>query len=113
MSDPSQQRFNKEVEQFEADYCKGLAHPTRIRLVLSLEQGEKTVNELARLAGVAQANASQHLAVLRRLGVLRTRRDGSRVYYRVADRRTVEACELLRACAGDRLAKPQMILASP
>jgi len=104
-------RAEEELSRLQADFCKGMAHPTRIRILKSLEAGEKTVNELASLAGVTQANASQHLALLRQLGLLTTRRDGTSIYYSISDRRIVEACNLVRGCIEERVKKSQMVLA--
>ena len=102
-----------ELYKLQAEFCKAMAHPTRIHLLRSLKEGEKPVNELARLVGVTQANASQHLAIMRQFGLLSTRRDGSTIYYRISDHRIVEACELVRVCIGERLKKSQMVLAVP
>jgi ArsR family transcriptional regulator, virulence genes transcriptional regulator len=106
-------RAEDELSRLQADFCKGMAHPTRIRILNSLEAGEKTVNELASLVGVTQANASQHLALLRQLGLLATRRDGTSIFYSISDRRIVEACSLVRSCIEDRVKKSQMVLAVP
>ncbi len=88
-----------------------MAHPKRIQILRVLKGGEKTVNELAKATGIPQANMSQHLSLLRQLGLLNTRREGTNVYYSISDHRIVEACELVRSCIGDRLKKSQMVLA--
>jgi ArsR family transcriptional regulator, virulence genes transcriptional regulator len=106
-------KVEDEFSRLQADFCKGMAHPTRIRILKSLEAGEKTVNELANLVGVTQANASQHLALLRQLGLLATRRDGTSIFYSIGDRRVVEACNLVRCCIEDRVKKSQTLLAVP
>jgi ArsR family transcriptional regulator, virulence genes transcriptional regulator len=106
-------RAEEELGRLQADFCKGMAHPTRIRILKSLESGEKTVNELASLVGVTQANASQHLALLRQLGLLTTRRDGTSIFYSISDHRIVEAYNLVRSCIEDRVKKAQMVFAVP
>ena len=106
-------RAEEELYRLQAEFCKGMAHPTRIHILRALKQGEMPVNELAKAVGVTQANASQHLAILRQFGLLRTRRDGSTVYYSIADHRIVEACELVRSCIGERLRNSQMVLSVP
>ena len=113
MTSADAQGAEEELYRLQAEFCKGMAHPTRIHLLRSLKGGEKSVNELARLVGVTQANASQHLAILRQFGLLTTRRDGSTIYYRISDHRIVDACELVRSCIGERLKKTQMVLAVP
>jgi ArsR family transcriptional regulator, virulence genes transcriptional regulator len=101
----------EELCRLQAEFCKGMAHPKRIRLLRTLKSGEKSVTELTRLIGIPQGNLSQHLALLRQFGLLRTRRDGSNVYYSISDQRIVEACELVRTCIRERLRKSQMVLA--
>ncbi len=101
----------EELYRLQAEFCKGMAHPKRIRLLRTLKNGEKSVTELTRLTGIPQANLSQHLALLRQFGLLQTRRDGSNVYYNISDQRIVEACDLVRSCIGERLRKSQMVLA--
>ena len=71
------------------------------------------MNELANIVGVTQANASQHLALLRQLGLLMTRRDGTSIFYSISDRRIVEACDLVRSCIEDRVKKSQVVLGVP
>ncbi|MGQ9605052.1 MAG: ArsR/SmtB family transcription factor [Thermogutta sp.] len=73
-----------------------LAHPTRLQFFCLLREGEKTVSELAQAAGVPQQNASQHLRLMRECRAVRTRRQGQQIIYRLADKRLVEATEILR-----------------
>ena len=103
-------KAEEEIYRMQAEFCKGMAHPKRIHILRVLEDGEMTVNELARITGVSQANVSQHLGILRQLGLLQTRRNGSNVYYSVADHRVVEACDLVRSCIGERLKRSRQAL---
>ena len=106
-------RAEEELYRLQAEFCKGMAHPKRIQILRTLKTGEKTVNELARLTGIPQANMSQHLSLLRQIGLLSTRRDGTNIYYSISDPRIVEACDLVRSCIGERLKKSQLVLAVP
>ena len=106
-------RAEEELYRMQAEFCKGMSHPKRIRILRMLKEGEKTVNELARTTGIPQANVSQHLAVLRQFGLLKARREGTNIYYSISDHRIVEACELVRNCIAERLKRSQMILAVP
>jgi DNA-binding transcriptional ArsR family regulator len=65
---------------------KLLADETRLRIVWNLLHGEHNVNELAEHLGMQPAAISHHLAKLRLAGVVRTRRDGNRIYYAARDR---------------------------
>ena len=64
---------------------KLLANEERLLLLCQLSQGELCVSELEEQLGIRQPTLSQQLGVLRTEGVVQTRRDGKRIYYRVAD----------------------------
>lgn len=84
------------ILELHARVCKTMAHPIRLALLDALRDGERSVSDLADAAGVTQSLASQHLAVLRNQGLLRTRRNGTEVYYSVGYPKMIEACDLLR-----------------
>jgi DNA-binding transcriptional ArsR family regulator len=88
------------ARQRSAAVAKALADPKRLCVLQSLAQGERTVRELSDQAGCQIPNMSQHLAVLRNLGLVLTRREGNAIYYRLADRRILEACRLIQSIAG-------------
>ncbi len=110
MANRKAKEAEEELCRLQAEFCKGMAHPKRIFILNLLEHGEKTVNELVGLTGMKQSNLSQHLSVLRRLGLLQTRRDGPNVRYSISDRRIVEACDLVRLTIGERLRKTRMVI---
>jgi len=60
---------------------KGLANPHRLMIVCSLIDGERSVGALAQMLGIRETLASQHLGLLRREGVVATRRDGQTIFY--------------------------------
>lgn len=64
---------------------KALADPVRIKLFLLLMRGACNVGELVAALGFPQSTVSRHLAILRHAEVVATRRDGTTVYYRLAD----------------------------
>ena len=82
--------------RIQADFCKAMAHPVRLRIIDLLKRRPSTVTEIVRAIRVSQANASQHLAVLRARGVVRAERRGNGVVYSLTDRRIVDACGLIR-----------------
>lgn len=73
------------MRQFKAQIFQGLAHPTRIAIVELLVHGELSVSQLCEKANLEQANASQHLAVLRSRYIVDSRKDGNQVIYRLRD----------------------------
>ncbi len=74
---------------------KLLANPERLLLLCQLSQGEMSVGDLEAALDIHQPTLSQQLGVLRSEGVVETRRDGKRVFYRVADARLLQVLELL------------------
>ncbi len=85
-----------ELFRLHASVCKGLADPKRLLLIDALRDGEMAVGELCDATGIVQANASQHLAILRDKGLVKSRRDGQRVYYSLASPKIIVAVDLLR-----------------
>jgi DNA-binding transcriptional ArsR family regulator len=79
-----------------AEVLKTVAHPLRLRIVELLESGEKSVNELKDLLGVTQPLTSQHLSQMRMRGVLGSRRDGTLVYYSIANPDVVKVLHCIR-----------------
>ena len=78
---------------------RALADPKRLCVLESLAAGELSVSELSSRVGCQIPNMSQHLAVLRSAGLVATRREGSTVFYRLADTRVLEAYQLLQSIA--------------
>jgi DNA-binding transcriptional ArsR family regulator len=75
---------------------KAMSHPLRLKILCVLGDKEVSVQEIVDQVGTSQSNISQHLAILRDKGVLRTRKDANRVYYRVGDTRTLKLLGLMR-----------------
>ncbi|HSB31070.1 MAG TPA: metalloregulator ArsR/SmtB family transcription factor [Candidatus Sulfobium mesophilum] len=87
---------NKTLFELQSEVCKTLASPKRLEIINALKDGEKTVGELVDILGVPKANVSQHLAVMRHKGILKSRRDGVNIHYRIANPKVVQACVLMR-----------------
>jgi ArsR family transcriptional regulator len=79
----------------EAEFFKALAHPTRIRILKHLMNIERCVCEFTEDLDVEQSNMSQHLAVLRKQGIVSFRKDGMRVIYKVNYPQVFEILELV------------------
>ena len=75
---------------------KAMSHPLRLKILCVLGDKEISVQEIVDHVGTSQSNISQHLAILRDKGVLLTRKDANRVYYRVGDQRTLQLIVLMR-----------------
>jgi DNA-binding transcriptional ArsR family regulator len=72
---------------------RALADEGRLALLSTLQQGEKSVGELAEATGRSQPNVSQHLASLTHARLVEARRDGNRVFYRIADPTVMRICD--------------------
>jgi DNA-binding transcriptional ArsR family regulator len=81
------------LHQLKAEFFKTLGHPVRIRVLELLSEREHSVAEMLPEVGVEAANMSQHLALLRRAGLVVTRKEGSSVFYSLT---SPEVAELLR-----------------
>jgi DNA-binding transcriptional ArsR family regulator len=79
---------------------RALADPKRLCVLESLSAGELSVSDLSVKVGCQVPNMSQHLAVLRSAGLVQSRRDGSTIFYRLADVRVLEAYRLIQSLAG-------------
>src|SRR5574340_610825 len=75
---------------------KAMSHPLRLKILCMLGNQEVSVQDIVECVGTSQSNISQHLAILREKGVLRTRKEANRVYYRVGDPRTLKLISLMR-----------------
>ena len=89
-----------------------LASGRRIELLDVLANGERAVEALAGEVGLSVANTSQHLQVLRRAGLVVTRREGTSVHYRLASPEVFELWRALRALAAARLAEVERLAAA-
>jgi DNA-binding transcriptional ArsR family regulator len=75
---------------------KAMCHPLRLQILCTLGGSEFSVQEIVELVGTSQSNISQHLAILRDKGILSSRKEANRVFYRVGDARTLRLIEMMR-----------------
>ncbi len=101
--------MDKKIFEMHAEICKVFTNPKRLEIISLLREGEKTVNELTELAGVPQANVSQHLTVLRQNNVVTTRRNGANIYYKIANPKILQACDLMREVLLEKLSENEKL----
>lgn len=94
---------NKTLFELQAEVCKTLSSPKRLEILNALKDGEKTVSELVDILGVPKANVSQHLAVMRHKGILKSRRNGVNIHYTLASSKVIQACILMREVLTDQM----------
>ena len=95
--------MNSKTLQMVADRFRVLGDPLRLRLLLALSEGERTVGELTAETGASQANVSKHLSVLLTAGLVSRRKEGLFVHYACADPRVFEICDVVCGSLRDRL----------
>ncbi len=85
-----------QIYAYHAEMCKVFSHPKRLELINLLRDKEMSAGELGEKLGLAPANLSQHLTMMRERHILASRKEGNMVYYRIANPRLLEAFDLLR-----------------
>ena len=101
--------FDLTIYQLQAEISKTLAHPLRLAILHCLKDGEKTVNELAQTVGASQSNVSQHLALMRQRQIVKTRKEGASIFYRVSSPKISQACDMVREVLLEQLEKQEEI----
>jgi DNA-binding transcriptional ArsR family regulator len=104
--------YNLTIFDLQADICKTLAQPKRLMIIHELRTGEKSVGELASNIGISQPNVSQHLSILRKRGILVTRREGTTVYYNLASPIIGDACDLVHGFLNEQLEKDKNLVSA-
>jgi ArsR family transcriptional regulator len=99
------------IYEVKAQYFKTLGHPARIRVLEVLREGERSVGQLRPLVGIESSHLSQQLAVLRRAGIVVSRREGSTVIYTVADPRIFDLLQLAKQILTTSLSGTSQLLA--
>lgn len=84
------------LRQFKSEIFQGLANPTRIAMVELLRDGEMSAGKMIEKLGIEQANASQHLSVLRAKQIVVSRKVGNQVFYSIRDHALIEVLDILR-----------------
>ena len=88
--------MHEALRRFKAGIFQALAHPTRIAIVELLREGEVSAGRIFEQLGVEQANASQHLAVLRGKHIVLNRKEGNQVFYSLRDPLLIEMLDIMR-----------------
>lgn len=98
------------VHVVKANLFRVLGHPARVRILELLREGERSVGALQAELELDSGGTSQHLAALRRIGLVESRREGTSVYYRVEDASVFVLLETARALIARQLTEQQSIL---
>ncbi len=93
----------KQLYELHADICKIFSHAKRVEIINVLKEKELSAGELIEKTGLTKANLSQHMSILKSKGVVRTRREGVNIYYRIANPKIIQACTLMREVLTEQL----------
>ena len=102
--------MSQELRRFKAEIFQALAHPTRIAIVEALRHGETSAGQLIERLGLEQANASQHLTVLRSKQIVISRKEGNQVFYSLRDPVLIEVLDILKKYFYSQLSQTMSML---
>jgi ArsR family transcriptional regulator len=87
--------MNDNLINFESEFLKAIAQPTRLKILYFLKDGERCACEIIPKMKEDQSNISRHLTNLKNAGILESRKEGVSVYYRIKDRRVFSILSLV------------------
>lgn len=96
-------RRQEAIYAMQAEICRALGHPRRIQILDLLADGEKSTAQLLRLLGISKVNLSQHMALLKRTGLIETLHRGREASYRLSFVEVKDACRQIRQVLAARL----------
>lgn len=102
--------IDKKIFELHADVCKALGHPLRIEVIDLLQNDELCFTDILEITGGLKSNLSQHLSVMTKKGILKTRREGQCTYFSLSSTKVAEACRLMREVLIDSLKKQKDLL---
>jgi ArsR family transcriptional regulator len=109
MKQTEKPKIDMTIYNMQATISKTLANPVRLASLHILKDGEKNVNDLTDIIGISQSNLSQHLALMRQIGIVSTRKQGTSVFYSVINPKINEACDTVREILVEQLKINQSI----
>jgi len=95
--------LTQEITQLHAELCSALAESTRLFILYALAEQQCNVSEITQKLELPQPTISRHLKVLRDAGLVHAKRQGMSIHYELADKRVIEALDLLRGVLRDRI----------
>ena len=98
------------VYELQAEVYKALANPTRLMIISSLGEGERTVSEIVKELNLSKSNVSQHLNYMKSVGLVCSRKEGRKVYYYISDKRILKAIELVKQALFERFLRCSRII---
>ena len=103
--------MSRPISEVKAELFRALSHPARVRVLELLTDGERSVGDMAPLVGVETSHLSQQLGVLRRAGLVATRKEGATVFYSLRDPATSDLLAAAKLVLINALTESQDLLA--
>lgn len=101
--------MEQRLYELHARMCQVFTSPKRLEILNHLRDKELSVGGLVRLAKIRQANLSQHLSILREKGIVRTRREGTTIYYSLANPKIIKAFDIIREMLLEKLVQTEKL----
>ena len=111
MPEASDEAISRPLSEIKADLFRALAHPVRVRVLELLTTGERSVGDMAPVVSAELSHLSQQLGVLRRSGLVTTRKEGSTVFYSLRDPAIVDLLAVAKRLLINSLSESEGLLA--
>ncbi len=98
--------------KIKADFLKALAHPMRLQIIELLKDGERNVGSIMKILNMQQSSLSRHLTVLREAGILKSRQQGTVIYYDIENHDIFHVLRPMAEMLRKRLRKTEAVLSS-
>ena len=98
--------------KIKADFLKALAHPVRLQIIELLKDGERNVGSIMKTLSIQQSSLSRHLTVLREAGILKSRQQGTVIYYDIEDHNIFYVLRPIAEMLRKKLKKTEAVLSS-
>ena len=98
--------------KIKADFLKVLSHPVRLQIIELLKNGEKNVGTITKTIGIPQSSLSRHLLFLREGGILKSKQQGTVIYYSIEDHDIFRVLRPIAEMLRKKLKKTEVVLSS-
>ena len=98
--------------KIKADFLKALSHPLRLQIIELLKKGEKNVGSIMKALSIQQSSLSRHLTVLREAGILKSRQQGTVIYYNIEDYDIFQVLRPIAEMLRKKLKRTEAVLSS-
>ena len=102
--------MKEKLYELHASMCRVFSSAKRLEILNLLRNGELSVGKLAKLSKLPQANLSQHLGIMREKGIVKTRREGTTIYYSLANPKIINAFDIIREILLERLSENEKLI---